>query len=329
MVAITGANGLLGSIIARRFLQENVPVVGICRKDSDFQLVADIRQAVAWREADVLDVVALQEALQGVDTVVHTAGIVSFAPRDTKKIFNVNVSGTANVVDACLLNHVSRLLHVSSVAALGIQKGVSRIDEGMKWTDNPLHTAYAESKYLGELEVMRGHEEGLHTGIVNPSVILAPGDLQKSSARLFQYVLQERPFYIDRHINFVDARDVAEMIVKLYRAEKSGERYIANSGCISIQELFTQVANRLNKKAPSIAVRGSVARVVAFLESIRSFVTGCEPLLTKEMLRQGREPGVYENKKSIAELGIEYQSLEKTLDWCCEYYVRYNTINKR
>jgi dihydroflavonol-4-reductase len=329
MVAITGANGLLGSVIARQFLAEKIPIIGVRRKDSDLQFVADIQHAIEWREADVVDLVALHEALHNVHTVIHTAAVVSFNPRDSKKIFNVNVEGTANVVNACLQNGVSRLLHVSSVAALGIQKGLSSIDENTKWVDNPLHTPYAHSKYLGELEVARGYEEGLHTASVNPSVILAPGNWNHSSAKLFNYVWQEKPFYIDGHFNFVDARDVAALIFALYCTEKnSGERYIANSGSVSILQFFTEVANRLHKRAPFIAIRPSVAHVAAFFEGIRSLLTGSEPLFTKQTLRMGREHHVFENKKSIAALGIEYQSFEKTLDWCCDFYLRNNTTNK-
>jgi len=328
MIAITGANGLLGSVIARRFLQEEIPVVGIRRKDSDLQLVADIQHLMTWREADILDAVTLEDALQDVHTVIHTAALVSFNPREAKKIFKVNVTGTANVVNACLLKGVNRLLHVSSVAAFGIQKGISKIDEDTKWVNNPLHTEYAESKYLAELEVARGDEEGLHTGIVNPSVILAPGNWNHSSAKLFRYIWQEKPFYIDGLINFVDARDVAELVMKLYRGEKSGERYIANSGSIPIPLFFAEIAKRLNKKTPSVEIHPSVANGAAFLERVRSFITGSEPLFTKQLLVLGREHQMFENQKSIAELGIRYQSLEKTLDWCCDFYLRNNTINK-
>ena len=329
MVAITGANGLLGSFIARRFLQENIQVVGIKRKDSDLNLVADIKDSIIWRDADICDAVSLNEVLKDVHTVIHTAALVSFNPRESKKIFKINVEGTANVANACLLNQVSRLLHVSSVAALGVQKGISTIDENSKWINNPLHTVYAESKYLAELEVARAHEEGLHTAIVNPSVILAPGDWNRSSAKLFKYVWQEKPFYIDSYINFVDARDIAELIFKLYRSENSGEQYIANAGTISLEQFFTEVANRLNKRAPSIAINHSVANVAATLEGIRSFFTGSEPLFTKQTLSLGKERYVFENKKTIAELKMNYQSLDKTLNWCCDFYLRNNTINKQ
>jgi len=329
MVAITGANGLLGSMIARRFLQENIAVVGIKRKDSDLQLVNDIKDSIQWREADVCDPVALNEVLANVHTVIHTAAMISFNPRDSKKIFKVNVEGTANVVNACLINQVRKLIHTSSVAALGVQKGISQIDEDTKWVNNPLHSVYAESKYLGELEVARGYEEGLHTGIVNPSAILSPGNWNQSSAKLFKYVWDEKPFFTHSYINFVDARDVAELILKLYKSNISGERYIANAGNISIKQFFTEVATRLNKKAPSIAINNTLANMAATVEGIRSFITGTEPLFTKQTLSLGREQHFFENKKSITEFGMQYQPLEKTLDWCCDFYLRNNTINKR
>ena len=329
MIAITGAQGLLGSAIARRFLQDNIPVVGIRRSNSDLSLADDIKDRIIWRDADILDTVALSDAMKDIHTVIHTAAMVSFNPRESKQLFNVNVRGTAHVVDACLLHGVKRLMHVSSVAALGIQKDSAKTDEAAKWVNNPLQSDYAESKYLAELEVARGYEEGLHTVIINPSVILAPGNRNKSSAKLFDYVLREKSFYIEGMMNYVDARDVAELIMRLYHTDHAGERYIASAGHIPIKTFFDDIATRLRKKAPSVSIPPAVAHMAAVLEGVRSFITGKEPLFTKQMLRAGREQTVFENKKSIAELGIQYRSLENTLDWCCEFYLRDNTINKQ
>src|SRR6185369_576794 len=124
--------------------------------------------------------------------------------------------GTRNVVNACLTSGIQRMILISSVAALGRKKGQTEINEESQWTDSELNTDYANSKYLSELEVFRGQEEGMSISIVNPSVILAPANITKSSAKIFDYVLKDRPFYIDGSINYVDARDVAELVFKLH-----------------------------------------------------------------------------------------------------------------
>jgi dihydroflavonol-4-reductase len=140
MIAVTGANGLLGSFIIRRLLEANEPFIALKRKGSDISLVQDINDKINWMDADVTEPVSLHEAFSKATQVIHAAAVVSFNPRDKARIFDVNVDGTKNVVNACLNNNIQRLLHVSSVAALGRQKGQDFIDETNKWADSPLST---------------------------------------------------------------------------------------------------------------------------------------------------------------------------------------------
>ena len=187
MIAVTGANGLLGSYLLRRISAENVPVIGIKKVDSDTAHLHDLK-LIEWRIADLMDAESLVEALEGATTVIHTAAQVSFNPRARNKIIEVNEGGTRNVVNACLTTNVNHLIHISSIAALGRQKGFPNITEDSKWVPGQLNTDYAGSKYLAELQVWRGHEEGLKVTIINPSVILAPPEQTKSSAQIFHYV---------------------------------------------------------------------------------------------------------------------------------------------
>ena len=111
MIAITGANGLLGSYVLRKLVAEQVPVIAICRANSDRKLVKDLA-GVTWRVADVTDPVSLEDALQGATTVIHTAAIVSFNPRLRDKMMQVNKDGTLNVVDSCLALQIPNLIHI-------------------------------------------------------------------------------------------------------------------------------------------------------------------------------------------------------------------------
>src|SRR5688572_1217970 len=119
MIAVTGANGLLGSFIVRKLIEQNKPFVALKRSGSDISLLDDVAEKITWRDAEVTDPVSLDEALRDVTQVVHAAAIVSFNPRDARKIAEVNIQGTRHVVNICLANGVRRLVHISSVAALG------------------------------------------------------------------------------------------------------------------------------------------------------------------------------------------------------------------
>jgi dihydroflavonol-4-reductase len=321
MIAVTGANGLLGSFIVRKLVAQKEPFIALKRKGSDLSLLRDLQHAIEWKDADVLDPVSLEEAFHGVNEVIHAAAMVSFNPRMKARIYEVNVQGTRNVVNACLATQVKKLMYISSVAALGRLKEQTSIDEEHKWIENPLNSTYAKSKYLAELEVFRGHEEGLNTVIVNPSVILAPADWNKSSAKLFRYIWKETPFFIDGSLNYVDVRDVAEATYRLLRADHRGERFILNAGQISMISFFKEMAVRFKKKPPYIQLNLTLLRLMAFLESIRSGISGGEPLITSETARLAGTRFLYQNGKISKALNFEFQTIDKTLDWCCQYYI--------
>lgn len=328
MIAVTGINGLLGSFIARQLRAENYSVVGITRSDSDLTLVQDLNNTLTWRTGDVLDPISLVSCFENVETVIHAAGMVSFNPRRADEIFAVNTEGTKNVVNACLKAGVKKLIFISSVAALGRQKSISVLNEDSKWVEGPLNSQYAKSKYLAELEVYRGQEEGLQVAIINPSIILAPTNWNKSSAQIFKYIWDERKFYTHGQMNFVDARDVAAIVSIILNRNIFGEKFIANGGAIEWSEIFKKIADRLKRKPPSIAVSKRLASLVAGLEEMRARVLGYEPVVTRQSVKMAKGKFYYSNEKSINRLEFKYRTIENTLDWCCDEYLRLYTTNK-
>jgi dihydroflavonol-4-reductase len=328
MVAITGANGLLGSFILKKLLDEKSDVIGIGRKGSNIKFPNGYQDKLIRREADILDTHSLEESLQGARIVIHTAASVSFNPRHSKRIYAVNVEGTKNIVNMCLKLDIPRLIHISSVAALGRQKGVMILNEQSKWVDSSLNSDYAESKYLAELEVFRGQEEGLSTVIINPSVILAPADWTKSSAQIFKYVWDRKPFFTTGSVNYVDVRDVAAMAFSLCSSPIEGERIIASAGTVTYQFLFEEIAKRFNIKAPYIGIGAPIVRIASWLEEMRSLITGSEPLFTRQSSRMACETFRYENQKATGILGLQFRTLQDTLDWCCAHYMGNVSTNK-
>jgi dihydroflavonol-4-reductase len=320
MIGVTGANGLLGSFIIRKLIEERADFVAFKRSAGDASLLQDVEANIEWRELDVENPVGMDDALQGVTSVIHAAALVSFDPHRAARIAKINTEGTRHLINACLANNIRKFVYISSVAALGRAKGQTRIDESNKWVDRTPAGAYALSKYLAELEVFRGQEEGLRTVILNPSVILAPADWTKSSARLFRYVWAQRPFYLEGSLNWVDVRDVAAAAWLLLNSGTENERFIVNAGAVSYKEFFDAVARRFGRRPPVIKLNKNLLKIAAQAESFRAWIGQSEPAITRETARLAGASFLYENNKIKKTLHFEFHTLDNTLDWCCEYY---------
>jgi dihydroflavonol-4-reductase len=321
MIAVTGANGLLGSYVVRTLIEQREPFLAIKRKNSDISLLADVNEEITWHDSDVLDVISLNEAFKNVTCVIHTAAVVSFNPSRAKQVMEINVQGTRNVVNACLANGVKRIVHVSSVAALAAQKGQTIVTEENKWVENQHQTVYAKSKYLSELEIFRGQEEGISSVIVSPSAILADANWDNSSAQIFKYVWKQSPFYSDGAINYVDVVDVVKIIYALLRMPIEAERFIVSAGKMPYKELFGLIAKGFGKKNPSIRVNKNFLKIGAYFETLRAIISGSEPRLTKETARIADANYFFENRKIVDRLNFEFQPIDKTLQRCCRYYM--------
>jgi dihydroflavonol-4-reductase len=325
MLAITGSSGLLGSSLVSDCISRNIPFRALMRGRRRSVITRLGVNDSSIHEVDILDMPGLLNAFDGASVVVHCAARVSFAPGDRDKIYSVNVEGTHNVVNACLAQRVPRLIHISSVAAFGRQKNVRSINEGTQWTNEIEQTHYGKSKHLAELEVYRGMEEGLQVTMINPSVILAAGDGIRSSSRFFGYAWRERLLYTDFPVNYVDARDVTEMIFRVMDKSGNGEKYIANAGQVTVGSLLRNIAERVNKRPPRFKVSNGMLNAVVFAEYVRHLLTGAKPGLTRQSLMLLKESVMYDNTKASTELGMKFRSLDETLDWCCAEFLNFTT----
>jgi dihydroflavonol-4-reductase len=324
-ILITGITGLVGSAVAHRLVAENHAVSAIYRRGSDRSLLKDIESEIHWMEGDVLDLSSLEDAVEGADFVIHTAAVVSFVPKDREMMFKVNREGTANLVNACLKYGVEKLCHVSSIAALGrpdprkITSGLDTVlDESQRWEDSPENSEYAKSKYLAELEVWRGVAEGLNAVIVNPTLILGEGDWTKSSTQIFRYIYRENPFYTAGLANYVDVKDVAEIVCRLLFSDISGERFLLSAGSISYHDLFNKIADAMQKKRPSFRVGNRLAAIIWRVEAVRTWLLGTKPLITRETAQSGARRIHYDSSKIKNTLGFHFQPLGNTIERVCE-----------
>ena len=322
MILVTGASGLLGQHLVETLTRQGHVVRVLVRSSSSVSFPSGVKVY----GGDVLDIHSISEALQDADAVIHAAGLVSFNPLRRDEIYAVNVDGTRNVVNACLQRGVKKVVHISSVAALGRKEG-SPISESDPWTGMYAND-YAQSKYLAELEMFRGGEEGLTVSLVNPAVILSGQPLHRSSGSLMDYAWKERRFYTTGRLNYVDIRDVSEAVVRLIDNPQPGERFTLCSGNISYLEFFKAVAQRWNKRAPAVRIPDSVVKVFGIAEELRGLLTGREPLVTRHSAAMTTRHFRYDTTKAVTRLGLHFRTLDETLDWCCARYAQDVSGNK-
>lgn len=311
-ILVTGASGLLGRELIKRLIASGNRVVATIHQNPLDGVSSPLLEK---KSCDLLDVSELAVLMEGVEKVYHCAAVVSFNPAHRRKLFALNVEGTANVVNAALDAGVGKLLHVSSVAALSSEMEGGPVTEGQPWQEEKGKSAYARSKYLAEMEVWRGIAEGLNAVIVNPVIILGDGDWNGGSTRLFKSVYEGFPWYSDGVNGFVDVRDVALAMERLMDSEVQGERFILSEGNYSYRQILELIARAYGRNPPPKKVTPFLAGLVWRLEALKTFFGNAEPLITRETAAHALERVEYDNRKLLEFLpGFFYRPMAETIE---------------
>src|SRR5450759_433572 len=312
MILVTGGSGLVGSELISQLLALGNKIKAIYNSTR----LTISHQNLIPVKCDILDTAALEEAMQGVTQLYHCAAMVSFSAKN--KLIKINIEGTANVVNAALDAGVTKMVHVSSVSALGRIRENETVTEEMNWTEESSNSVYGKSKYLGEMEVWRGIGEGLQAVIVNPSLILGSGDWNKGSSEIFRSVYNEFPWYTEGVTGVIDVKDVARAMILLMNSEINKQRFILNAENLSYKEVFTNIAKCFGKKPPHKKVTPFIAAIVWRLEAIKSMFTGKDALVTKETARTALAKVYFDNNKILKALpGFQFTPINETIKNIC------------
>ena len=322
MILVTGGTGFLGAYIIKNLVEKGHAVRAIRRSAKlPFFIDKAIWDKVNWVDGDVLDVVSLSDAMQGVDAVVHSAAIVSFTKEKRKEMYRVNIEGTENVVNMAIESGVRRLLHVSSVAALGRTTNATMVSEEKKWEDNKNNTHYAITKHHAELHAWRGFAEGLEGVIINPSTILGYGNWHQSSCAIFKNAFKSFSWYTKGVNGFVGVEDVAEAVVRLLLSDITEKRFIVNAENRSFQSLLAKLAEGFGKKPPHRYANRSMSEVAWRLEGLKAFFTGSKPLLSKETAKVAHSQTSFDNTSLLNALpGFRFTPLDLVIEKACAQY---------
>jgi dihydroflavonol-4-reductase len=317
-IAVTGATGHVGANLVRTLVAEGHSVRALIHAGNRRGLEG---VGCEFVDGELADTASLARAFAGCERVFHLAARISIVPGDEAAVHAVNVTGTHNVVEACLQAGVKRLIHFSSIHALSPDPHDEPIDENRALTSSPRMPPYDRSKAAAEREVMAGIERGLDAIIVNPTAILGPFDYGPSAMGRVLLDLYHRklPALVDGGFDWVDVRDVvAGALAAADRAPK-GARYLLSGARKTVPELAALVHEITGVRPPRMVSPMWLARVGAPFATVAARVVGKQPLYTSHSLHALRNHQLVSHDKATRELGYSSRPLVETLtaayDW--------------
>ena len=323
MILVTGATGLVGTHLLVQLLQENEEVKALFRSEKQIEKVKNVFafhnqtalfDKINWVKGDITDIPSLEIAFEKVTHVYHCAALISFDPNNEDELRKINIEGTANVVNCCIDLGVKKLCHVSSIAALGNPKEhETTITEETEWNPEELHSDYAITKYGAEMEVFRGHQEGLEVVIVNPGVIFGYGFPKKGSDVIIQSVKKGLSFYTKGNIGIVSVEDVVKSMTQLMKSNNNGERYSIVGENISTKALLDFISEELNLKKPSIEATKWMTSIAWRMDWLISKIVNRKRRLSRSTATSSHSTTTFDTSKIEKELNFTFQKKESYL----------------
>lgn len=316
---VTGGTGFLGSHIARKLVRRGERVRILLRRTSRTSNIEGIDAERVY--GDVLDINSARVALKGCDTLYHVAGFVSSKKADYKKMEEINVSGTVNVLSAALEAGIKRVVYTSSVAAIGVDPGGGIADEDTPFTLERMGIQYVNTKYRAEKEALKLYEKGLPLVIVNPSMVIGSGDVYLSTTGfILWYCKRKFPGYIEGGGNFVDVEDVEAGHILAAEKGKIGQRYILGNKNLSLKELFGLLEKITGIPIPKMKIPYFLALITGFIAE-RIFRVSSPSFVSFDVdsVKLINMSWYFDSSKAVRELGFSQtpieETVEKTIRW--------------
>jgi dihydroflavonol-4-reductase len=316
MILVTGATGFLGSELINQLTEQGKKLRALKREKSTLPPLLANHALIEWFTTDINDLGSLEDAFEGITQVYHCAAFVSFDPKDKTQLLKINIEGSSNIANLCL-SHGARMLHVSSVAALGEAKKGKQITEDDYWEYDAKVHSYAISKYEGEMEVWRSIAEGLDAVIVNPSVIIGANAGFKGSGAIFKLVKEGLSYYTAGASGFVDVQDVARSMIALMGSGIREERFTLSAENYHYQQFFSEIAAGFKVKAPAKEAKPWMMGIAWRAAKLGALLTGKPAALTSDAARSSLKINLYNNQKIIKTTGITFKPLQQSIQEVC------------
>jgi len=333
MILVTGGTGLVGSHLLYKLIRNGEKVRALYRSEHKLENVKNVFSCytdnyqpvfdtIEWFQADILDIPALTEAFTDISYVYHCAAFVSFEPDKYQLLRKTNIEGTANIVNLCISNNITKLCYVSSVAAIGNQTISGQITEESEWNPEENNNVYAITKYGAELEVWRASQEGLDSVIVNPGVILGAGIWRYGSGSLFKKAHKGLKYFTAGSMGLVDVEDVVSIMIALTNSAIKNERYILIAENWNYKDLLQAMAKSVKSNIPLKLASINLLRIGWRLDWLKHKIFGTRRMLTKHVATSLSSQKKYSNKKIIEHLNYNFKPIKESIKEVGELYLK-------
>lgn len=317
---VTGGTGFVGANVVRALLKRGVEVRALVRPRSDTQNLDSLE--VELVAGDLRDRGSLEAALDGCDIVYHVAAMYALWARNPREIYDSNVTGTINILEAAGQAGVQKIVYTSSVATIGLPKDGTPGTEEVPLPPEDMVSDYKRSKYLAEQEVLKYAQRGLPVVIVNPSFPVGAWDVKPtpSGQIIVNFLCGKIPAYVDTGLNVVDVEDVAIGHVMAAERGRIGERYILGHANLTLPELFQLLAQVAGMSAPRFRIPYGFAYLSACVsEFVARTITHKPPFATLAGVKLSRKRMFFDPSKAVRELGLPQtpaiEALSKAVRW--------------
>jgi len=335
MILITGGTGLVGSHLLYNLISENKKVRATYRREKTLDRVKKVFSyytdtpeqlfdRIEWIEADITNIPALKVAFQNVSHVYHCAAFVSFEPDKYNQLRKINIEGTANVVNLCILNKIQKLCYVSSIAAIGNSTySTATISENSEWNPEYENSVYAITKYGAEMEVWRGTQEGVEAVVVNPGIILGPGYWKGGgSGSLIKKIDRGLKYYPTGSSGYIDVWDTVNIMQQLMDSSIKNERYILVAQNLSFKNFQDKVAVVLKASKSKKAASDLLLAVAWRMDWLNNKIFGRRRTLSKQMAKSINTESIYDNSKIEKDLNYKFQDINESIEKVCQFYLK-------
>lgn len=321
---VTGASGFVGSHVARMLAERGEKVHVLVRPQSSLRVLEDLPVEKVY--GDLRDVESLGRAMQGIDRVFHVAADYRLGAANPQEIYDSNVTGTRNLLEAARQAGVKRIVVTSSVATIAVHRGGVLTDEATEARLEEMIGHYKRSKFMAEKEALRAASEGLPVVVVNPTTPVGPGDWKPTpTGRIIVDFLNGRiPAYVETGLNWVPVEDVAAGHWAAAERGRIGERYILGGRNMLLKEILDVLARISGRPSPRIRLPHAVAMAAAYGDQIFSRVLNRQPRIPLEGVRMSRHKMFVDCSKAAKELGFEAGSVEAALERAVNWYGKNN-----
>ncbi len=319
-VLVTGASGFLGRYLIEELLaMTEHEIIGVYHSNLPER---QSNHRLTYVKCNLYDTYSIADLISEVSLVIHAAAIVSFDQRQEAEMYRFNVESTNNIVNACLEHNIDKLVHISSISALGRHDGHT-IDATHLSGPDITYSPYGKSKKYSELEVWRGIQEGLTASIINPSLIMGSGDWSKGSPKMIQTVAKGMKYYPTGTTGFVYAKDVARLArLVLSPGICDHQGILCSAENNSYLEIMTLVARSLGVTPPTRPIQDWQIKVIGIINSISHLLRlTSKQIITKESLNTASQSLSYDGTNALQVEGFEYTPMTQAIDEICQEYL--------